>query len=80
MDASIVRHARNCSIAKQAGRPARSELWSRDPAFEGLSIVAESSAVTYAFALERVESPSSTQTSLGPWFSFRQIVGLEKEW
>lgn len=50
------------------------------PLFKGFSIAAESSAMTYVFALERVESPSSTETTLGPWFSFRQLVGLEKEW
>jgi hypothetical protein len=50
------------------------------PLFKGVSIVAESSAVTYVFALQREESPTKTETSLGPWFSFRQLVGLEKEW
>lgn len=50
------------------------------PLWKGFSIVAESSAVTYVFAERRTESATTSDTSLGPWFAFRQNVGLEKEW
>ena len=47
----------------------------RVPLVAGLSLGAESAAMTYVFAQQ-----SGDQTSLGPWFCFRQLVGIEKEW
>jgi hypothetical protein len=45
------------------------------PLPRGFSVVVESAAMTYVFA-----QASGGRTTLGPWFSFRQLAGIEKEW
>jgi hypothetical protein len=45
------------------------------PVTSGVSVVAESAGLAYVF-----EQLVGNETQLGPWFSFRQMAGLEKEW
>jgi hypothetical protein len=41
----------------------------------GASLRAESAVMSYVFSQEQ-----AGRSSLGPWFSFRQLAGLSKEW
>ncbi|MGH7328982.1 MAG: hypothetical protein ACREJX_11595, partial [Polyangiaceae bacterium] len=45
------------------------------PIAAGFSIYAESAAMTYVFAQDQ-----GGAETLGPWFSFRQIFAVSKEW
>jgi hypothetical protein len=44
------------------------------PLFAGMSLLTESAAMTYVYG-----QTSGSQSSVGPWFSFRQTMGVEKE-